>query len=217
MISAALAQRVELFYLLVLKDLKVRYNSNVLGYVWAVINPFAFAFVYGLAFKFIMRVQMENWQIPLLMAVQLAFTYPLGLTLGLMNVFVHDIEYLVGIGFSLLFFATPIVYPIEMVPTMYRDSFQANPLHMLVASWRSVLFHGSLNPEAIFAVLGCGWRFPPWLSSPFADGAQESVRCSSDGAHVGGARRVEVVSHGDQARREEKRHSSINGCDLPVT
>jgi lipopolysaccharide transport system permease protein len=51
----------ELLYLLVLKDLKVRYKSSVLGYLWALLNPFAFAFVYWTAFKFIMRVQIPNY------------------------------------------------------------------------------------------------------------------------------------------------------------
>lgn len=245
MTSAALPQRFELLYLLVLKDIKVRYKNSVLGYLWAVINPFAFAFVYWLAFKFIMRLEMHNysiflivgmfpwiwlsagvtqatrsfqnnsslvkkvnmnravlplssivqemihfifalpviaaflvfagglslhwswlWQIPLMMAVQLAFAYPLGLTLGLLNVFVHDIEYLVGIGFALLFFATPIVYPIDMVPAEYRRYFELSPLHNLVDSWRSVVFQGTLNPEGLWLTLGYSAAF--WVVAYFA-------------------------------------------------
>lgn len=56
-------QLAELLYLLVLKELKVRYKRSVLGYLWAVANPFAFALVYWVAFKFIMRVQMENYTV----------------------------------------------------------------------------------------------------------------------------------------------------------
>lgn len=215
----------ELLYLLVRKDLKVRYKSRFLGYLWALANPLAFAFVYWIAFKFIMRVEMENyslylicgifpwvwmstgiasgtrsflanaslikkaslpravlplssvmqetvhfvfalpviiafvvfagdlparaswlWQIPLLLALQVAFVYPFALALSVANVYVRDIEYLVGIGFSLLFFATPMVYPVSMVPERYRYLFEMNPLHALMQSWRSVLLHGSLEP-----------------------------------------------------------------------
>jgi lipopolysaccharide transport system permease protein len=234
MTAGILAQRLELLYLLVLKDIRVRYKSSVLGYLWAVINPFAFAFVYWLAFKFVMRVQMDHysifliagmfpwiwlssgvtqatrsyqnnswlvkrinlnrsilplssvlqemmhflfalpvlaafvlfaggseahwswcWQIPCMVVVQLAFAYPLGLILGLLNVFVHDIEYLVGIAFSLLFFATPIVYPISMVPAEVRSYFELSPLHTLIDSWRGVILHGTLQPQSLVLTVGC--------------------------------------------------------------
>src|SRR5512134_722392 len=63
------AQALELLYLLVRKDLKVRYKSSILGYVWALANPFAFAFVYWIAFKYIMRVQMENYSLYLITGI----------------------------------------------------------------------------------------------------------------------------------------------------
>jgi lipopolysaccharide transport system permease protein len=78
--------------------------------------------------------------------------------LALANAYVRDIEYLVGIGFSLLFFATPMVYPITLVPEAYRHWFELNPLHALMQSWRSVFLQGSLEPgtaayAAAFAVV----------------------------------------------------------------
>lgn len=225
----------ELLYLLVRKDLKVRYKSSLLGYLWALANPFLFALVYWIAFKFVMRVQMENyslflitglfpwiwlsgsvtqgtrvfqvntslvkkvnlnravlplsvvvegmvhfllalpviiaflvvtgvtfaqwswlWQIPLLVGVQLLFTYPLALVFSVANVFVHDIEYLVGVGFALLFFATPMVYPITMVPPEFRPYFELNPLHALINGWRSVLLDGVLHVPHLLYCLAWG-------------------------------------------------------------
>jgi lipopolysaccharide transport system permease protein len=86
------------------------------------------------------------WQIPLLTVLQVAFVYPLTLAVALANVYVRDIENLVGIGFSLLFFVTPMVYPITMVPESYRRYFELNPVHALMQSWRSVLLDRSLDP-----------------------------------------------------------------------
>jgi ABC-type polysaccharide/polyol phosphate export permease len=48
--AASWAHAGELLYLLVIKELKVRYKSRFLGYLWALANP---AFVYSIAFKFI--------------------------------------------------------------------------------------------------------------------------------------------------------------------
>ena len=223
----------ELLYLLVRKDLKVRYKNRFLGYLWALANPLAFAFVYWIAFKFIMRVEMENyslylicgifpwvwmstgiangtrsflvnaslikkaslpravlplssviqesvhflfalpviiafavfagdlpvragwlWQIPMLVGLQIAFVFPIALALAVTNVYVRDIEYLVGIGFSLLFFATPMVYPVSMVPEEYRRLFELNPLHALMQSWRSAVLQGSVEPAYLAQVAG---------------------------------------------------------------
>lgn len=224
----SLPQLAELLYVLVRKELKARYKNRFLGYVWALANPFAFAFVYWIAFKFIMRLEIENyslflitgmfpwvwmsvgvtaatrsfvlnallirkvnlprailplgnvaqemvhfgfalpaimaflwfageirpnpswlWQIPALTALQVAFVYPVALSFALANTYVRDIEYLVGIGFSLLFFATPMVYPITMVPEAYRRWFELNPLHALMQSWRSVFLQGTLEPGPV--------------------------------------------------------------------
>lgn len=213
----------ELLYLLVQKELKVRYKNSFLGYLWALANPFAFALVYYVAFKVIMRVQMPNysvfllaglfpwvwltnalvhatssyrrnaslvkrvnlqravlplsnvvhemvhfcfaipvillfmlfagevfyaswiWQVPAMIVVQLVMIYPLALLLALANVYVHDVEYLVGIVLSMLFFLTPIVYPLSMVPEKYHIFFDLSPVAALTQDWRGVLLEGHMD------------------------------------------------------------------------
>jgi lipopolysaccharide transport system permease protein len=49
----------DLVLVLTQKELKVRYKNNVLGYLWSVAHPLAFAFVFYIAFKVIMKIQME--------------------------------------------------------------------------------------------------------------------------------------------------------------
>ena len=228
------AHSLELLYLLVRKDLKVRYKSSVLGYLWALANPFAFALVYWVAFKYIMRVQMENyslflitgifpwfwlaigvtqatrsyhvnaslvkkvriprailplssvaqemvhflfalpviiaflvfaggfdlraawlWQLPLMLLVQLAFVYPVAMVFAIGNVYVHDIEHLAGLAFAMLFFLTPMVYPVSMVPEGLRAWFEWNPLHALMDSWRSVFLTGTLDGARLAYAAAC--------------------------------------------------------------
>ncbi|MFQ5442503.1 MAG: ABC transporter permease [Thermodesulfobacteriota bacterium] len=51
----------DLILVLTQKEMKVRYKNNVLGYLWSIINPLAFALVFFIAFKVVMRVRMENY------------------------------------------------------------------------------------------------------------------------------------------------------------
>jgi lipopolysaccharide transport system permease protein len=53
----------DLIVVLTSKELKVRYKNNVLGYVWSVANPLAYALVFYIAFKVIMRFNMDNYAI----------------------------------------------------------------------------------------------------------------------------------------------------------
>jgi len=240
-------QLIELLYLLVLKELKVRYKRSVLGYLWAIANPFAFSLVYWIAFKFIMRVQMDNyivfvltgmfpwgwltqstiqgtasftnnlslvrrvklpklilplssvlqemvhfvfaipivfffimitgghisslssllWQIPLMLVIEALFVLPLTIIGAVLNVYVRDIQYLVGILFSALFFTTPMVYPLSMVPEEYQKYFKLNPAYWLIDSWR-IVFAGDTLPLqnfiymfgsiAVFSLIA-GWTY----------------------------------------------------------
>lgn len=238
-------QMLEFLYLLARMELKARYKGRFLGYLWAAGTTFALAFVFWIAFKVIMRVEMGNysvylvaglfpwawmnvsvvsaarsfvtnaplvremglahailplsnvvaetmhfafalpliiawvviaggygaaaswvWQIPLMMILQVAFVYPVALVCALANAYVRDVEHLLGIGFLVLFFATPMVYPISMVPEPLGLYFELNPFHALMASWRSVFMEGALDPArmayaAAFATAGGGiaWLF----------------------------------------------------------
>lgn len=236
-VDRAMPHFFELLFLLVQKELKIRYKSSFLGYLWALANPFAFALVYYIAFKVIMRMQMPNysiflltgmfpwvwfanslvqatgsfrnnaslvkrvnvnravlplsnvthemvhfgfaipvltafilfvgggphyswiWQLPMMLLLQFVLAYPLALLFALANVYVHDVEYLVGIGMSLLFFLTPIVYPLDMVPEGYRAIFAWNPLAALIGNWRNLFLEGRLDLDMYLGCLFAGLVF----------------------------------------------------------
>ena len=85
------------------------------------------------------------WQIPAMLALQVAFVYPIALACALANVYVRDIEPMLGIAFSLLFFATPMVYPLTIVPEPLHHWFELSPFHALMDSWRTVFIAGTLD------------------------------------------------------------------------
>lgn len=80
--------------------------------------------------------------LPLVLAPLLLFTLGLGWILSSVGVFVRDIGHAVALVTQVLFFATPIFYPLERVPEAYRAALAFNPLAQVVENVRRVAMHG---------------------------------------------------------------------------
>jgi len=50
-----------LVYNLVSRDLKVKYKGSMLGFLWSLLNPLVMLIVYTLAFKYIIKIRVENF------------------------------------------------------------------------------------------------------------------------------------------------------------
>jgi ABC-type polysaccharide/polyol phosphate export permease len=107
--------------------------------------------------------------IPLLLGlivVGLPFVVGLSLMLSVLNVYFRDVQYLTGIVLQALFYATPIVYPITLVPERHevlgRDVpilqlYRLNPLVRLVEAVRDVFYDLRVPPIGdIVYILGVG-------------------------------------------------------------
>jgi lipopolysaccharide transport system permease protein len=81
------------------------------------------------------------------LAVQILLTYGIGCLAATITVFVRDAGHAIGILLSVVFFATPIVYPPSMVPARFRPILEANPVAHLVAWYRDAFTLHTL-PEA---------------------------------------------------------------------
>ncbi len=51
----------DLIQVLTLKEIKVRYKNSIFGYFWSILNPLSLALVFYFAFKFIMKLNIENF------------------------------------------------------------------------------------------------------------------------------------------------------------
>ena len=68
----------------------------------------------------------------------------IGLMLGILNVFVRDIGQVVPIVLQMLFWFTPIVYPISVVPESIRAVIELNPMLPIVSAYHDVLVFGNI-------------------------------------------------------------------------
>ena len=92
---------------------------------------------------------------PLLILCVTLFSVGIGLALSVYNVFYRDVNYLVTIGMNVLFYATPIIYPITLVEdksmTLARI-LQLNPIAQYV-QWSRDIFYGLTVPSTASLII----------------------------------------------------------------
>lgn len=83
-----------------------------------------------------------------LLALAALFILALGgaLALGALQVFVPDIEQFMGPAFMVLFYATPVLYPLSIAPDWLQAMLAWNPLRYLIEPIRDGLLGGGAGP-----------------------------------------------------------------------
>ena len=82
--------------------------------------------------------------IPVLGAVQLALLMGVILFVASIDVFFRDLEHLIEVFLNLLFYVSPILYPLDFVPDRWRPVLLINPLTSLIGAWRDLFLHNTL-------------------------------------------------------------------------
>lgn len=77
---------------------------------------------------------------PVLVLVQGVLTVGLGLAFATLNVFFRDLQHIVTVALSMLFYLTPVFYQRPDVPQSWL--FSLNPCAVLVEAYRAVFFYG---------------------------------------------------------------------------
>ncbi len=91
--------------------------------------------------------------LPVLIGLQLVFTYGIGLVLAASACRFRDILHLVPNVLMILFFITPILYPASMIPDRYRVLVDWNPLAHLMQAYQQVLYAGQLPELRSLAII----------------------------------------------------------------
>ena len=218
----------ELIYNLAKKDLKVRYKSATLGFLWTILNPLLMMVALTVVFSMFLRIKTEfpysifvltgliPWTffnlslssctnsitdncnqikkvyfpreiiplsivlanlvnyllsllillflllffrikltylvllVPIIIGVQLLFTIGISLITSSLNVYYRDIRYIVEATLLIWFYATPVFYPISMVPERFRPYYFFNPMAGIIYSYREALLKGVFPDVYLF-------------------------------------------------------------------
>jgi len=115
--------------------------------------------------------------LPVVLVPLVLFTLGVSYFVAALGVFVRDTQYVMGVILQVLFFATPIFYPISAVPEDLRWILEYNPLTVFIEQARNVFLYG-IMPDWKFlgiaslvscAVLQMGYFFFVRTKKGFAD------------------------------------------------
>jgi len=84
--------------------------------------------------------------LPVLMVINVALALGLGLALGVLNVFMRDIGQIAPVVLQFLFWLTPIVYMVDIIPKQYREWMILNPLIPIIMGYQNALLYNR-NPD----------------------------------------------------------------------
>lgn len=213
----------ELTFLMIRREMIVRYRGTILGYAWSVLNPLVFALVYIIAFKYIIRIPVENYGVFLLTGlfpwlwmsgamnggvkgfetyqavlkagavrpiivpffvviiefVHFLFSLPVVLAIvfysvaaipiaaliyfpivflltafflfttvcivSCLSLVFRDLGHLIQLFVQMLFFLSPIIYPVDLVPDSFKTIYHLNPFVDLIMLWRQILYLGDVE------------------------------------------------------------------------
>lgn len=91
---------------------------------------------------------------PVLLALMAALALGLGLLVAALTVRYRDLGFVVGFGVQLLLFASPVIYPLSLVPEAYRALALANPMAAILEALRYGFLGQGLAPGPALAVAG---------------------------------------------------------------
>ncbi|MFH1061670.1 MAG: ABC transporter permease [Candidatus Omnitrophota bacterium] len=211
------------------KEIKIKYKSAVLGWLWSLLNPLLLMLVFSLVFTFIMKIQIANYPVfllsallpwfflnfsltaaatsivdnaslikkayfpyeviplsvvcanlfnflisqfllfaflayfrifpswpwvylPLIIILQTVFIVGLCLSVAALHTFYRDVKYIIELIMLVWFYATPIFYPLSLVPENIRGFFYLNPLSLYINAYRDILLYAKV--PGFFAL---GW------------------------------------------------------------
>ena len=113
-----------------------------------------------------------------LLLVQLAFTVAVTLILAAVNVSYRDVRYALPLVTQSWLYATPVIYPLSVVPEAIRSGYLAvNPMAAVIEGYRRVLVSGrapdlpmlGLSGLAAAALLVGGYLYFKRAERSFAD------------------------------------------------
>lgn len=92
--------------------------------------------------------------LPVVWFIQLLFVLGIVLIVSALTVYIRDLAHILDIVVMAWFYATPIVYPPEMLPTQFLWLMQINPMYGIIDGYRKILYY-KCWPDFSLMIMAC--------------------------------------------------------------
>lgn len=128
-------------------------TSGLINFLISCIIIFIFLICSGIGFsKYIIFL-------PLVLVAQYIILLAAIFVTSAVNVYIRDAEYIINFLVNMLFYATPIVYSLDMFPSHIQKMLLINPLVTIMNGYRNIFYYQTmppLKPLLTIIVLGMG-------------------------------------------------------------
>lgn len=100
-------------------------------------------FILGILF-FGIKISLALLFLPVSVLVIIIFTCAVSMIFSVLSVFYRDFAHLTGILLMLLFYASPIIYPADLLPQKYYLLLKLNPMYYIMELFHRPIFYHSL-------------------------------------------------------------------------
>jgi lipopolysaccharide transport system permease protein len=145
--------------------------ASFIDFLVASIMFVAMILVYRIPFQITMLY------LPLLLSIQIILTVGVVLFVSAINVFYRDFRFIVPLAIQLWFYATPVIYPVSVVPERFMGIYMLNPMASLIDAYRRVVLSGQppqwnylgISAVVSFAIFVFAYRYFKQVEWKFAD------------------------------------------------
>ena len=118
----------------------------ILGGVWVILLFFGAVFIIG-------KISFTMLLLPLVLIPFFLFTLGIAFFIASLGVYIRDTPHLLGVILQILFYMTPIFYPMQAVPERFRWVMTLNPLALMIDEARKLFLYGRLPDWGILGIL----------------------------------------------------------------
>jgi lipopolysaccharide transport system permease protein len=102
--------------------------------------------IYGLPMRW------EMLWLPMLLLTTLVFALAVGLWLATLSVKYRDVSFAIAFLLQALLYASPVIYPVSLVPNSWRFIYELNPMSAIIQSFRWALLGTGDAPGLTFSL-----------------------------------------------------------------
>ena len=114
--------------------------SETVTFMISTIIIIGFVIGYGLG------ITMNILFYPILLIIQFALLLGISLFVSSITVYFRDLQHFIGVLLQLFFYATPIVYSVDVIPENFTWIFKFNPMTYIIEGYRDIFYYQTI-PE----------------------------------------------------------------------